>query len=290
MSNGRKIIILIIIGLLLAAAWFMRPHAPSLTPANTPSADAIKFSREYTKVDKDNRFIYAAQEQIIEKFEKGDGLVFLGFPDCPWCQALAPLMNEAAKAENADIYYLNIQQARQDNDALYQKLLEKLKDHLRKDEQGNPRVYVPDVSALRGGKIVGHFVQETVAGGEKLTPDTYWTGERRSRAIEQLRNMISKTRPFAAVQEEVNSGQAFLIDVRTPEEFNTGHFENATNVPLDKIQKGSLPVNDKSKKIYVYCRSGNRSSQAVNRLKAIGFTNVKDLGGIDDVKKIGGTL
>lgn len=74
------------------------------------------------------------------------------------------------------------------------KLVEKLKPHLRTDESGQPRVYVPDVTALKDGRVVGHFLQETTADGEKATPDTYWTRERRARAVEQLRQMIRAMR------------------------------------------------------------------------------------------------
>ena len=55
-------------------------------------------------------------------------------------------------------------------------------------------MYVPDVTALKDGRVVGHFLQETTADGEKATPDTYWTKERRARAVEQLRQMIRAMR------------------------------------------------------------------------------------------------
>ena len=49
---------------------------------------------------------------------------------------------------------------------------------------------MPDVTAVRSGQVVGHFLQETMAGGEEATPDKFWTEERRTSAVQQLREMI----------------------------------------------------------------------------------------------------
>jgi rhodanese domain protein len=179
------------VGIIVAAicGWYIwsRPHAP----ASPQPSDAARFKAVYSRVADDNRFVFASAGEVLEKFESGSGLVFLGFQQCPWCQQLAPIVDEAAKAEGLDkIYYLDIRHARETNDATYKKLVEKLKPHLRTDENGQPRVYVPDVTALKGGHIVGHFLQETTTDGEKATADTYWTRERRARAVEQLRQMI----------------------------------------------------------------------------------------------------
>lgn len=190
MNKKQTIISTIIIAVLLAvAAWFTWPRPAEKQQSSVSSA--AKFKADYAGVADDNRFVVSTPDEVLAKFESGDGLVFLGFKECPWCQKLAPIVDEAAKAENLDkIYYLDIRSARENNDETYQKIVAKLKNYLRKDENGNPRVYVPDVTAVRSGQVVGHFLQETTAGGEKATPDTFWTEERRARAIQQLREMI----------------------------------------------------------------------------------------------------
>lgn len=236
--------------------------------------------------EEDNRFVYAKPAEVIEITERGDGVVFLGFPECPWCQQLAPIVDEAANAEGLEkIYYLNIREARANNDETYQKLVNKLSDYLQKDDDGNPRIYVPDVTVFRQGDIVGRFEQESADEGEQVTPDTFWTSERRNRAIAQLREMFSKVRQFNIIQDSLKDG-AMLMDVRTSDEFSSGHFAGATNLDVQDISAGKLPNTAKSTKLYVYCRSGNRSAQAVTLLKKAGFTDVVDLGGISDVEKI----
>lgn len=94
---------------------------------------------------------------------------------------------------------------------------------------------------------------------------------------------------FSAIQQDITSG-AMLYDVRTAQEFEASHFKNAVNFPVQDLEAGNFPDIDKQSKIYVYCQSGNRSAQATKLLNDAGYTNVTDLGGLQDVKNLGGTL
>ena len=74
-----------------------------------------------------------------------------------------------------------------------------------------------------------------------------------------------------------------ILDVRTPEEFADKHIPNAINIPNEVIgteEIAELP--DKDQLILVYCRSGNRSKQASEKLVALGYTNIYEFGGIND--------
>lgn len=92
---------------------------------------------------------------------------------------------------------------------------------------------------------------------------------------------------FATIQKDTAAG-AKLYDVRTLEEYNAGHFDKATLWPVEDMEAGKLPDVPKDTKLYVYCRSGNRSSRAATILKDAGYTNIVDLGGLPDVQEIGG--
>ena len=74
---------------------------------------------------------------------------------------------------------------------------------------------------------------------------------------------------------------AQLIDVREPSEFAQGHVEGAVNVPLGSIQGIGDVAGDKDALLYVYCRSGMRSSKAAAQLKRMGYANAVNIGGID---------
>lgn len=182
----------------LTAWWCMRKadqSAKKREQSTTALSDAAKFKQHYSQAADDNRFVYVSPSEIKQIFEHGSGLVFLGFKECPWCQKLAPMIDEAAKAEGlTKVYYMDIRQARANNDVTYQMLVEKLKDYLAKDGDGNPHIFVPDVTALHDGKIVGRFLPETSIDDKGLTPGEYWTTERRADAIKQLREIIAKTR------------------------------------------------------------------------------------------------
>ena len=193
--NQCMLLVAVVVGIIAIVICGWHIWSRSHMPVSPQPSDAARFKAAYSRVANDNRFVFASASEVLEKFESGSGLIFLGFQQCPWCQQLAPIVDEAAKAEGLDkIYYLDIRHARETNDDTYKKLVEKLKPHLRTDENGQPRVYVPDVTALKDGHIVGHFLQETTADGEKVTADTYWTRERRARAVEQLRKMIRAMR------------------------------------------------------------------------------------------------
>lgn len=82
-------------------------------------------------------------------------------------------------------------------------------------------------------------------------------------------------------KEEMGKGDVIILDVRTKEEYDSGHIENSILIPVNDIEKEVENIfKDKEQKILVYCRSGNRSSQASKLLVKMGYTNVYDFGGI----------
>ena len=73
-----------------------------------------------------------------------------------------------------------------------------------------------------------------------------------------------------------------ILDVRTKDEFASGHIPNAINIPNEVIGTTAIPsLPNKDQLILVYCRSGNRSKQASEKLAALGYTNIVEFGGIN---------
>lgn len=82
-----------------------------------------------------------------------------------------------------------------------------------------------------------------------------------------------------------NAQNHLLVDVRTPEEFAEGHIPGAINVPNESIADTPIEVlPDPDQEIYVYCRSGRRSKEAAQKLSAMGYTHIIEIGGIQDWK------
>ena len=90
----------------------------------------------------------------------------------------------------------------------------------------------------------------------------------------------------SAVQPEKAKG--VWIDVRSAEEFNAGHLQDAVNIPHDQILARIQAVSpDKNAPINLYCRSGRRAEAALTELKNAGYTNVTNHGGYEDLVKKG---
>lgn len=90
----------------------------------------------------------------------------------------------------------------------------------------------------------------------------------------------------SAVQPEKAKG--VWIDVRSAEEFNAGHLQDAVNIPHDQILARIQAVSpDKNAPVNLYCRSGRRAETALNELKNAGYTNVTNHGGYEDLVKKG---
>lgn len=85
----------------------------------------------------------------------------------------------------------------------------------------------------------------------------------------------------AAAMMEKESGY-IILDVRTQEEFEEKHIVGAINIPNEAIGSDDIPeLPDKDQLIFVYCRSGNRSKQASEKLAKLGYTNIIEFGGIN---------
>lgn len=80
-----------------------------------------------------------------------------------------------------------------------------------------------------------------------------------------------------------NETDYIIIDVRTESEYQQGHIKNAINIPNESIDESvSEILTDKDQLLLVYCRSGNRSKQASEKLAKLGYSNIYEFGGISD--------
>lgn len=152
--------------------------------------DNVRFAKEYadSQVGEDNVFVYKNIDEIINILKYGTGVVYLGFPECPWCQAYVKYLNETAKDANIEkIYYFNILEDRKNNTEKYQEIVSILGDNLQRDDEGNLKVFVPNVSFVVNGKIIGNDYETSLdtKGFEK--PSDYWTEE----GVSELENTLS---------------------------------------------------------------------------------------------------
>lgn len=86
----------------------------------------------------------------------------------------------------------------------------------------------------------------------------------------------------ATVKKWISNG-AFIIDVRTPQEFNAGNYKGSINIPLAELEKNINRFGNKDRLIIVYCRTGNRSGHAKMILEKYGYKNVLNGGSLGNM-------
>lgn len=153
-------------------------------------SDAQKFSEEYNLNDESNPFVYKTSDEIINILENGTGIVYLGYPECPWCKEYVKMLVSVFKKTSVDtIYYFDIKEDRESNSENYKKIVSILSDNLEYDDEGNKRVYVPDITFVKKGKIIGHD-NETSLIFEDIQPSEYWTSEKVSALEAKLEGLM----------------------------------------------------------------------------------------------------
>jgi phage shock protein E len=91
---------------------------------------------------------------------------------------------------------------------------------------------------------------------------------------------------MASLSFSADSVKPLIIDVRTEAEWNEGHIEGAILIPYELIgEKIGTVTKDKSRRTYVYCRSGRRSQIAKESLEKLGYKNVVNLGSLQEAAK-----
>lgn len=89
----------------------------------------------------------------------------------------------------------------------------------------------------------------------------------------------------ATVGVEKVAGGPVLIDVRSTEEYDDDHLDDSVHIPHEEIaDRIASVVDDKDREIIVFCAAGARAEKAKTALESLGYTNVRNAGGIDDVR------
>ncbi len=183
MNKKYLLIVSVIILVLLGALFFIGGNK------GKKLSDGERFAQEYEGIEEDNVFVYRNIDEIINIMERGTGVVYLGFPECPWCHAYVKYLNEVAKEVGIEkIYYYNVLEDRTNNTENYQKLTKILKGHLQYDEEGNEKIYVPNVSFHIEGKIIGNDYETSKDTHGFKEPSDYWTEDE----VKELKNTLTK--------------------------------------------------------------------------------------------------
>lgn len=169
--------------------------------------DKIEFSKLY-EVDENNVFEKISAETAVDLLENGTGILYLGFPKCPWCQDLVPLLNESAKDNSINsVYYIEdffdmrpdkVENPKYQNE--YNKIVKIIEEYENKTNnqiKEDNIIKVPLILFIKKGEIVG-YQKGTVEGhnikqdenGEYFLRDL--TDDEKKEIRKNLYNLINK--------------------------------------------------------------------------------------------------
>lgn len=176
-------------------------------------SDAVKFKKEYEtlngkvatdkikyqklNISSNNPMKYASYSEIFDMLDNGTGVIYLGFPNCPWCRTILPVLFDALEKNNVEeVLYMNIYEERdafkvedgkliksKEGSKGYYKLLKKLDKNLedyklvvdgKEYDTHEKRIYAPTVIFVKNGEVVGIHVSSVPSqksGFDKLTKD-----------------------------------------------------------------------------------------------------------------------
>ena len=167
----RTIIDIILIFLLLGLLVFLGTRDYS---KKTEGKDSKRFDSDYSMVSKDNVFKYASDEEILDIMQSGNGIIFMGFKENEWCNYYAKMLNDAAKKSNIEtIYYYDFLADREKKSVNYTKIVNYIKDYLKKDDKGEVNLVAPSVIVFKDN-IVIYYDAETSLTASSITPNQYW--------------------------------------------------------------------------------------------------------------------
>ena len=156
-------------------------HIPTLS-------DSERFALEFPQVGSDNVFVYRTASETADILANGRGIVFMGFKDCPWCQPYVVFLNDIALEMGIDkIYYCDIREDRLNNTESHQRILDILSGRLGYNDEGRPRVFVPDLTIVSRGRIITRDFMTVEDRIGYNTPDDYWSDVRVNALKEKFR-------------------------------------------------------------------------------------------------------
>lgn len=166
------------------------------------TGDALKFKEEYELVNQninavqiniseDNPIVYLEKYEDLDKKLKNKEafILYLGFPTCPWCRNIIPVLFDCAKENNIDkVYYINVRELKNLDDD-YKSLRNLIDEYLEEDEDGIKTLYVPEVFFFKDGKIIGHHLGSVES---QVNPIVSLTSEQISELKSIYNNYITK--------------------------------------------------------------------------------------------------
>lgn len=152
--------------------------------------DNVRFSNEYKDISKNNLFVYANENKVLEILNGKSGILFMGFPSNIWSHYYAEYLNEVSIQNNVEeIYYYNFLKDRNLNNKTYNAIVSRLKEYLTFDDLGNIDLSAPTIVVVKNGEVL-YFENEITEIKGEIRPEDYFTEERKNLIKENLDRAI----------------------------------------------------------------------------------------------------
>lgn len=198
------------------------------------NTDGAKFKEEYEalngqevkdnvytelQIEQDNPMVYATLDEILALIEDGEGIIYFGFPECPWCRTAVPLLLDAAKElEVEKIYYYNVHEGRdslelvdgeitvkkeksEEYKAIYDALYDELSVYQGLEDESIKRLYFPTVYFMKDGKVIEKIEGTETVVPEFVDPFTPMNEEQKERMRTAYKDGIKKMRVSVCEEE-----------------------------------------------------------------------------------------
>ena len=192
----RTIIDIFLIILLLVLLIFLGKKDYS---KETEGKDSKRFDKDYSMVSNDNNFKYITEEELYDKMQKENIVVFMGFKENEWCNYYAKILNEVATEKKVEVYYYDFLADREKQSVTYKKIVKYLEDYLYKDDMGKVNLVAPSLLIIKN-KNVFLYDKETSTTDAKVKPKDYWNEENINYKKEVLREVFDT---FLASEEDL---------------------------------------------------------------------------------------
>jgi|UPI00054EE946 thiol-disulfide isomerase/thioredoxin len=169
----------------------------------------VNLSKDYRKLPEENHFDVIEKDTLISVLNHGTAALFLGFPECPWCQEYIPLLEQVLAENDAVCDYYNIYEYKKSDREFYDSvaaLIESQNDTgeeiVQYDNDGKQVIYMPLVLFIEEGRIIGFDNETCTEDSSKVSPEHYWTKDKKAALKEKLTQYVAR---ISAKQAENDS-------------------------------------------------------------------------------------
>ena len=161
------------------------------------SKASVSLQEFYPDMPQENNFTIIDKEDLKPFIEHGTGILFLGFPECPWCQVYLPMAQEILSENGAMAKYYNIYTDKKEDRPFYDEIAALIAerndtegDYVFYDNDGKQVIYMPLMLFIDEGEIVAFDNETCMEDSSVISPEEYWTQEKIDAFKKRLRAYV----------------------------------------------------------------------------------------------------